>query len=291
MPVDKKYILILFCMVAAFLSAQNKYAFLVGISEYPNVGEDAAKWTDIHGANDVQLLAGTLEKQGFTIKTLQNNQCTAKNIRSQIETLIKLVHTGDIVYIHFSSHGQPVEDMSGDEDDGWDEAIVPYDAEMMFRKGIYEGKNHILDDEVGSLIKRIGDKLGSEGKCLVVVDACHAGTSSRDDEYPDNFAPTRGTNMGFSESKFYRPRRVSQSNTISLESKCNVIVLEACLPTQRNIEIQVGDLFYGPLSYSINQLLPSLSFSKRWIDSVRSTMQSNLPSWSKQEMVVETNVK
>lgn len=291
MPIDKKYILILFCFVSTFLFAHEKYALLIGISEYPHVGEDVARWSDIHGANDVQLLVVTLKEQGFLVTTLLNDRATAKNVRSQMETLIKRVHAGDTVYMHFSGHGQPVEDMNGDENDGWDEAIVPYDAEMMYRKGIYEGRNHILDDEIGNVINRISDKLGSKGKCLVVVDACHAGTSSRDDEYPDNFAPTRGTNMGFSETKFYRPKREIQSNIISLESTCDVIVLEACLPTQRNIEIQVGDQFYGPLSYSINQLLPSLSFSKMWIESVRSTMQSNLPSWSKQEMVVETNVK
>lgn len=291
MPIDKKYILILFCLVTAILPAQNKYAFLVGISEYSNAGENVAKWTDIHGANDVQMLAGTLKKQGFVVTTLLNSQSTAKNIRSQMESLVKRVHAGDIVYLHFSCHGQPVEDMNGDEEDGWDEAIVPYDAEMMFRKGFYEGKNHILDDEIGKVLKRIGDKLGSEGKCLVVVDACHAGTSSRDDDYPENFASTRGTNMGFSETKFYRPKRVEQPSLFSITSKCDVIVLEACQPNQHNIEIQVGDQFYGPLSYSVNQLLPSLSFSKAWIDSVRSTMQSNLPSWSKQEMVVETNIK
>lgn len=291
MSIDKKYILILFCFLSAILFAQEKHALLVGISEYPNVGENVAKWTDIHGANDVQLLTVTLKKQGFAVTTLLNGQSTAKNIRSQMESLVKRVHAGDIVYLHFSCHGQPVEDMDGDEDDGWDEAIVPFDAEMMFRKGFYEGKNHILDDEIGRMIKRIGDKLGLEGKCIVVVDACHAGTSSRDDEYPENFAPTRGTNMGFSEKKFYRPKRVDQPSLLPIANKCDVIVLEACQPTQRNVEIQIGNQFYGSLSFSINQLLPSLSFSMAWIDSVRCTMQSNLPTWSKQEMVVETNIK
>lgn len=291
MPIDKKYILILFCLVTVILPAQNKYALLIGISEYPNVGENMAKWTDIHGANDAQMLAGTLNEQGFVVTTLLNSQSTAKNIRSQIETLIKRVHMGDIVYVHFSSHGQPVEDMNGDEEDGWDESIVPYDAEMMYRKGMYEGKNHILDDEIENVIRRIGEKLGSEGKCLVVVDACHAGTSSRTEEHPEVIAPTRGTNMGFSETKFYRPKRMEQPNLLSITSKCDIIVMEACQPTQCNVEIQIENQFYGPLSYSINQLLPSLSFSKTWIDSVRSTMQSRLPSWSKQEMVVETNIK
>jgi hypothetical protein len=31
---------------------------------------------------------------------------------------------GDIIYLHFSCHGQPFEDMNGDEADGWDESYL-----------------------------------------------------------------------------------------------------------------------------------------------------------------------
>ena len=50
------------------------------------------------------------------------------------------VKSGDIVYLHFSCHGQPVEDLDGDEKDGWDESIVPYDAWKKPISGIYDGK-------------------------------------------------------------------------------------------------------------------------------------------------------
>jgi len=40
-----------------------------------------------------------------------------------------------------------MEDDNGDEVGGLDESLVPYDAEMHFRKGKYEGENHIRDDE------------------------------------------------------------------------------------------------------------------------------------------------
>lgn len=54
---------------------------------------------------------------------------------------------GDIIYIHFSCHGQPVEDIDGDEDDDWDEAIVACDAKKEYLKGVYTGESHIIDDE------------------------------------------------------------------------------------------------------------------------------------------------
>ena len=59
---------------------------------------------------------------------------------------------GDIVYLHFSTHGQPFEDLSGDEDDGWDESIVPVDAPIEYSKGKYEGENHlILLENIGKI--------------------------------------------------------------------------------------------------------------------------------------------
>ena len=41
--------------------AQTKRALLVGISNYST--NSATQWTDIHGANDVELIAITLKSQ------------------------------------------------------------------------------------------------------------------------------------------------------------------------------------------------------------------------------------
>lgn len=276
------------------LCAQEKHALLIGISTYPVVSSGTSKWTDIHGAEDVNLLSGTLKTENFHVEHLLNEKATAENIRKQLTYLEKHAHNGDFVYIHFSGHGQPVEDKDGDEEDRWDEAIVPYDAEMVYRKGVYEGEKHILDDELSKIISSLSKRLGSQGKILIVIDACHAGTSSRAEEHPEDIAPTRGTNMGFSETKFYRPKREEQPNQYRLTNindGCGIIILEACLPTQRNVEIQIGEQFYGPLSYSVNHCLMQLNFSQAWIDSIRSTMKAVLPAWSKQQMVVETNIQ
>ena len=45
--------------------AQTKRALLVGISNYST--NSATQWTDIHGANDVELIATTLKSQKFKI--------------------------------------------------------------------------------------------------------------------------------------------------------------------------------------------------------------------------------
>ena len=174
-------------MLFSCMQAQSKRALLIGISNYSKYDYPPDhEWDNIHGANDVRLLVPTLTKQGFTIDTLTNAEATAVNIRKRLENLEKTAEPGDMVYIHLSGHGQPVEDADKDEKDGWDEAFIPVDAQKRYVKGKYEGENHILDDELNVIFSKIRKKIGPKGFVYVIVDACHAGTSSRgtdDEEY------------------------------------------------------------------------------------------------------------
>ena len=119
-------VMVLVCNVSL---SQEKRALLVGISDYNQAVQ--VPWNNIHGANDVALLLPTLKKQGFRTITLRNESATAQNIRKNLKSLAETCHQGDTVFLHFSCHGQPFEDMDGDEADGWDESLVPYDAEKV----------------------------------------------------------------------------------------------------------------------------------------------------------------
>ena len=143
----KLLILCLFCMGIADVDAQRKRAFLVGISHY-DTALTGYQWNNINGVEDVNLLSPIFKKQGFQTTVMLDEQATYDNITRQLSTFIKTTKKGDIVYLHFSTHGQPVEDLNGDEEDGWDEAIVPIDAYKMYKKGSYEGKKHLLDDQL-----------------------------------------------------------------------------------------------------------------------------------------------
>ena len=121
------------CAISAH--CQTKRAFLVGISEYSSTPQSSDDiWSNIHGANDVELLSQTLKKQKFIIKKLINKAATAQQIRKELAKFVSTCNSGDIVYLHFSCHGQPVEDLNGDEKDGWDEALVPINAHERYIK-------------------------------------------------------------------------------------------------------------------------------------------------------------
>ena len=105
------YILLL-CLLP--IKSATKRALLVGISNYPSEN----MWSPIHGTNDVQLIEQTLNTQGFKVSTLKDSNATASKIRKSLARLQAEVTSGDIIYLHFSCHGQPIEDIDGDEDDG-----------------------------------------------------------------------------------------------------------------------------------------------------------------------------
>ena len=281
-------------MFPVVANCQVKRALLVGISNYSS--NRVTQWTDIHGANDVELLASTLKSQRFKITKVTNQQATAKRIRKELASLVKSCRAGDVVYIHFSGHGQPVEDQNKDEADGWDEAIIPYDAQKVYSKGKYEGANHILDDELFNYFNQIRTKIGTKGFLCVVIDACHSGESSRGDELEEDADIfIRGTQDGFSPNgKMYRPRVNTNGHFVinSSGAQGGIIILEACRSYQSNYEIKQDGQYYGPLSYYINKTLRSnqLVKSLSWVQVVKRLMDGDR-RLTKQNMVIETSLK
>lgn len=231
----------LMLLSTVILAAQERRALLIGIGEYP----PGSEWTLVHGDNDVRIIREFLlglGLRGECIGTITNEKATKKGILSALERLTKIAGKGDAVYIHFSGHGQQVTDLDGDEEDGFDEAWVPYDAWKKYVAGVYEGENHIIDDEINVCLKKLRAKVGAKGRITLVSDACHSGSGSRgleDDEY------FRGT-----DEKFILPSRVARksgrSNTVEW------LFIGACKSYQTNYELKAPDgKFYGCLSYVI----------------------------------------
>lgn len=270
--------------------AQTKRALLVGVSDYGNVDEDPYKWANISGANDIALLTPLFTEQGYSVTSLVDGQATHAGITAALDQLASNSQKGDIVYIHFSMHGQPFEDLNGDEEDGWDEALIPVDAEMLYAEGVYEGKNHLLDDELEGYFNQIRNKLGSEGQLVVILDACHSGTASRGDD--DHI---RGTREGFTRSgKDYTPDRTQETNdyftVATTQNQSPVMFIEACRSYQVNREVRDVDTntWYGSLSYYIAQSMKDNKAvgSDEWIDAIKTGMANNR-RLRKQNVVIE----
>lgn len=267
--------------------AQNKRALLVGISDYQCVNKYGG-WNNIHGKNDVDLLYPTLKRNGFVVSCISDKDATKAGITKAMKLLVSQCKAGDIVYLHFSTHGQPFEDINGDEEDGWDESIVPVDAPIEYTKGKYEGENHLTDDELHEYCIKIRKAIGKIGILYVVIDACHAGKASMGIEED----VIRGTKAGFTRSgKYYRPQKLERGNFYNIPSSPSlgkVFFIEACRAYQVNKEIVESGKHYGALSYYINRALSNHNLTKdtKWIETVKDMMGKDT-RLTNQNMVIE----
>jgi hypothetical protein len=162
---------------------------LVGVSNYPA----GSGWKKTNAQNDLFVISETLKKQGFAaenILTLKDSAATQKGILDLWQDqFLPRIKKGDMVYFQFSGHGQQVADNNDDELDGYDESIVPYDSPKSYKAGVYQGENLIRDDDLNRLFTDLRKKIGPTGHLMVVLDACHSGTGTRD------VSPSRGTDQ------------------------------------------------------------------------------------------------
>ena len=236
------FLLFLLCLLPYRMGAQERYALLIGIGQYP----EESGWSVIHGDNDVNIIKALLLEQGFkeeNVAVLVNAAATKKGILSSLNDLRARAQQGDVVYIHFSGHGQQITDLDGDEADKFDEAWIPYDAGKKYEAGVYEGENHLLDDALNIYLNGLRSKVGTRGKIVVIADACHSGSGSRGLSDEEDFV--RGTN-----ERFVIP--TVGSNVVKKEAPLYWLYVGACKPYQMNHEHKTEDgIYYGSLSYVI----------------------------------------
>lgn len=228
-------------LFAMQVPSQTKRALVIGIGE-----QEDRSWVNINGDKDVPYVKEMLIRFGYNdITTLINKQATKAGIVSAFKKLTKRCKEGDMIYIHFSGHGQQITDVNGDEwPDTLDEAWIPYDAYLKYDAKHYKGENHLIDDEINTLLAKIRNRIGPNGALMVVVDACHSGGSTRGEDIGET---VRGVFDVFEIPGIHKGR----SNKMPEQW----LTLSACKDYQLNQEMknpQIGRLTYALYSITEN---------------------------------------
>jgi len=143
-----------------------KRALIVGINNYhPSLD------CDLNGCvNDADNLYMRLSEsfgfQASNIKLLLNHEATQQGIMDGLDWLVTNTIPGDNLVFTFSGHGSQVPDYNGDEIDGYDEIICPYDLNW---------ENSFTDDILASYFKRVPDGV----QLTFICDSCNSGTVSK----------------------------------------------------------------------------------------------------------------
>jgi len=139
----------------------TKRALCIGINDYPGTDFDLSGCV-----NDAHDWAQALTRRGFSVQKMFNHKATGTQLRHAIQALVMGAEKGDSLVIQYSGHGSFVPDLDGDEPDGNDECLCPYDV----------GTNGpITDDELHALFAPTPKGV----KILMISDACHSGTLTR----------------------------------------------------------------------------------------------------------------
>ena len=113
--------------------------------------------------NDSKMLAEFFRKNGFSIDMNIDScrSCMLQKLNDLVELSNK--NPGLQAIIQYSGHGTQVKDTNGDEADGLDECLCPYDVDTA---GV------ITDDELKSIVS----KLHPNSRVIFLIDACHSGS-------------------------------------------------------------------------------------------------------------------
>lgn len=244
-------------MVGLDAHPRKKLALLVGINSYPHLRASQ----QLRGClNDVALMAETLEKVfGFSqeqMTFLRNEQATRDNILDAMNALLTSASTDDIVVFYYSGHGSRVRDREGDEVDGWDETIMPYDSGRsphLFRD--------ITDDEIYLWLVALTQKTPF---VTLIFDSCYSGDITR-----DSFGDTmRGLEAETRPLQELPPSPIhAEQLPLLLDGMREVgssgwlprgqrhVLIAGCRHDENSYETAQGALIYGAMTYALNQEL------------------------------------
>ena len=274
--------------------SQTKHALVVAVADYPKNEKGEDVWTDLSSNYDVELVKEMLKEQRFLEQNclyLLDKDATPENLDKAFKKLLENLKLGDMVYFHYSGHGQQVADIKpkkrkgivgGDEADGLDEALVLYNApKNMVNLKDYEMEHHYVDDQMKVQFEKIRKKIGAKGQVVLVIDACHSGTSTRGADEPK----VRGTKEKCVPSDWKASNASDTSEAFGTDFEYNtnttmgkMVAFFGCKSDQVNNEYlpEGSNNRYGSLTYFFIKGLKKLGESNSSYANLFSEIRKNM---------------
>jgi hypothetical protein len=218
----------------AAASSGNKRALLIGINNYQAVPHLMGSLNDVAAMQQILIT-----RWGFpsgNIKTLTEQAATRAAILAALQEMVQESGPGDTLVVHFSGHGSQVQDLNGDEEDGLDETLVPYD-------GRTPGVPDIVDDELDEIFSHL-----RSSTVLIVLDSCHSGTATRGVEFR-----TRGIPQDMRINLYAQPATTTRAIVPRVESR--YLVMSAVAEDQEALDGPIDNEYHGIFTYALSRSL------------------------------------
>lgn len=255
--------LLLCLLIGSAVARAADRALVVGVEKYSDDRVPETPGCVDDAEQTAKFLASRFGFSVSAIRVLTNAQATAANIEDEFRHwLIDGTQPGDRVFFLYAGHGSQLADNDGDEADGQDETIAPYDVNPE------TGAGEIRDDVFDEMIAQLSGR-----RAVLVFDSCHSGTISRDlpklhafprgggARYlprPDQFKALsagneEGAAVAYSVAGGPGGRDLKRVGGFLDSSKVKtlsgVVVISAAASTQRAYPLEVGSSLRGALSY------------------------------------------
>ena len=212
----------------------TKRAVLIGINDYKAVPQLMGSVNDVAAIRHILLT-----RWGFApedIVTLTDQEATRAAILSALRRIVRESGPDDTVFVHFSGHGSQVQDLNGDEADGLDETLVPYD-------GRTPGVPDIVDDELDQIFSELRAKA-----VLIVLDSCHSGTATRAVEFRVRGVP-QDTRVDL-----YRQSAIS-TRAIVPRVQAQFLVMSSAAANQQALDGPIDGEYHGVFTHALTKTL------------------------------------
>ena len=245
---------------------QRRWALLVGIDQYPSFSKLSGCVNDVRVLRET--LIGPFEFPEQQVSVLIDEQATRAGILAAMNDLAGKVGKDDVVVFHYSGHGSRMTDREGDEADGMDETIVPFDSSR-------EAENRdITDDEIYEWLLRLTAKTPY---ITLIFDCCHSGTIVRDafgeksrwvedDERPIDQLPPSPISGVTRSLLTAATREVGASGWLPLGER--YVLLAGCSSSESSYEVKAGEgeVRHGALTYFLHQELRRVESGATYLD-------------------------
>ena len=233
-----------------------KRSLHIGINDYPGTGMDLSGCV-----NDAIDWQKALFARGFSDQImLLDSAATKKGILDAMEKIVQQTGPSDIAVITNSGHGTWVPDYDGDEADGRDECLCPWDIGT---SGVV-----ITDDELYELF---GDRRYS-ARIIFISDSCHSGSVSR----ACTMVPgIEGDNWKFQRMRFLAPEihlskemvevaRKVEKSTARSKIRAASVLFSGCMDNEYSYDAWFNQRANGAFTYVALKALEQMGDSNTY---------------------------
>ncbi|KAM0787949.1 hypothetical protein ACM66B_006153 [Microbotryomycetes sp. NB124-2] len=148
----------------------RRKALLIGINYTGTSAALRGCQNDVHNLSNFLMQRYQYKREDMVMLLDQPNlgpmeQPTRANITRAMQWLVADAQPNDSLFFHYSGHGGQAKDLDGDEEDGYDETILPVD---------YKTAGQMVDDEIHHYLVR---PLQQGVRLTAIFDSCHSGSA------------------------------------------------------------------------------------------------------------------